>query len=264
MNEEYMSCQISVIMPVYNAEKYLKQAIESILNQTYQHFEFIIINDGSNDNSKNIINSFNDERIRIFNNDENIGIVETLNKGIKLSIGKYIARMDADDISLPDRLEKQIFFMEKNQEVGLCSGNVISIDKNGDIISKEWWRENTMPIEWLLIWENPIAHPTTMIRKKTLIENDLYYDKKSLHSEDYDLWCRIALCSKIIRLKDVLIYYRVLNTGIFKQNTITACTNSLVSNNQYIKNYFLLKCNLVHRFLTTFSQAIEETPFLNL
>ena len=115
-----MNPKVTVLMPVYNGEKYLKEAITSILLQTFDDFEFLIINDGSSDASVDIIQSFRDPRIRLVHNDTNIGLIATLNKGLKLAHGKYVARMDQDDISLPRRLEKQTYFMDNNPDVGVC------------------------------------------------------------------------------------------------------------------------------------------------
>ena len=112
--------QVTVLMPVYNAEQYLREAIGSILHQTFTDFEFIIINDGSTDRSEEIIKSYTDTRIRYYKNESNLKLIATLNKGFDLAGGKYIARMDADDISLPNRLQLQFELMEKNPEVGLC------------------------------------------------------------------------------------------------------------------------------------------------
>ncbi len=255
---------ISVLMPVYNGEKYLREAIESILNQTLTDFEFIIINDGSTDNTEGIILSYYDSRIKYIKNKKNIKLIETLNKGIKVSKGKYIVRMDADDISIPDRFEKQLDFLEKNPEYGLCSGNAISIDTKNKKISKKWWNNNDLPIEWLLLWENPIAHPTVMLRKEILIKYNEYYNKKSLHSEDYDLWCRMALHSKLKRLDDVLLYYRISESSVFRQNVITACSNSIESNKLYLKHFLSIDYNNMHRYFTTFSQAIGEKNVFNI
>ena len=112
--------KVTVLMPVYNARFYLSKAISSIINQTFKDFEFLIFNDGSTDNSADIIYSYNDRRIRFFNSEQNFGYVYHLNYGIEIAKGEYIARMDADDISFPTRLEKQVAFMDKNPEVGVC------------------------------------------------------------------------------------------------------------------------------------------------
>ena len=114
------SATVTVLMPVYNGEMYLREAIDSILHQTFTDFEFLIINDGSTDNSETIILSYDDSRIRYEKNDSNLKLIATLNKGIELAKGKYIVRMDADDISIPDRIEKQVAFLEKNPDVGIC------------------------------------------------------------------------------------------------------------------------------------------------
>ena len=119
---------ISVLMPVFNSERYLKTAIESILNQTFQDFELIIVDDGSTDASENIIRSFESEKIFSYKNAGNIGLIATLNRGIDLCRGKYIARMDADDVSLPTRLEKQFNFLKKNPEYALVGSNAERID----------------------------------------------------------------------------------------------------------------------------------------
>ena len=127
--------EISVIMPVYNGDKFLIKSIKSILNQTFKNFEFIIINDGSSDNSLKIIESFDDRRIKFFNNLENRGISFTLNKGLKVAKGKYIARQDQDDISLPDRLTLQLEYIRENN-IDLVDTNLTFIDENDQYIQE--------------------------------------------------------------------------------------------------------------------------------
>ena len=121
---------ISVILPAYNAERFLEEAIDSILAQTYKNFELIVLNDGSTDRTEEIILSYNDPRIRYIKNESNLKLIKTLNKGIALARGKYIARMDADDISLPTRFEKEIEFMEIHPDIGVCSSKVIHLFSN--------------------------------------------------------------------------------------------------------------------------------------
>ncbi len=128
--------KVSVIMSVYNGDKYLREAIESILNQTFTDFEFIIVNDGSTDNSLEIIESYDDERIKTINNKKNIGLTKSLNKALKFAKGKYIARQDADDVSLPNRFEKQVEYLDSHPEVALVGTSVYLIDENGKIIGK--------------------------------------------------------------------------------------------------------------------------------
>ncbi|MDL5039750.1 glycosyltransferase family 2 protein [Heyndrickxia coagulans] len=202
---------VTVLMPVYNGEKYLREAIESILNQTYKNFEFLIIDDGSTDNSKQIIKSYKDSRINLVSNGRNLKLINSLNKGIDLSSGKYIARMDCDDISMPRRLEKQVNFMEKNKDVIMCGTGV-------KILESKWKR--TFPItgweniKYKLLIENCIYHPSVMIRTDVLKDNRIYYDSRFIHAEDFELWQRISKKYKIENIRKPLLKYRHSTEGI--------------------------------------------------
>lgn len=208
--------KISVVMPAYNAEKYIKQAIESILNQTYKDFEFIIINDGSTDDTKHIILSYHDDRIVYLENKENSGIVVTLNKGLDYATGKYIARMDADDIAVNNRFEKQVKYLDENKNIGVLGTGICTFGKN----IKEQKRVFTTNVEQLkaeLIFNSCIAHPTVMIRRDVLQKYNLRYDSEFAGAEDYYLWWNIAKVSKIMTLPDVLLKYRIHETQITKK-----------------------------------------------
>lgn len=157
--------KISVVMPAYNAEKYIGQAIESILNQTYSNFEFIIINDGSNDKTKEVILSYKDDRIIYLENERNFGIVVTLNKGLEKANGEYIARMDADDIAEPNRFEKQIKYLDKNIEIGVLGSGICTFGENIES-KKRLFTTNADQLKAELIFSSCIAHPTVMIRKE--------------------------------------------------------------------------------------------------
>ncbi|MEL4306297.1 glycosyltransferase family 2 protein [Methanococcoides sp. LMO-2] len=159
--------KVSVIMPVYNAEKYLKDAIESILNQSFKNFELLIINDGSNDKSKAIIESHNDSRIRLLNNEENSGLAKVRNKGIYEAKGEYIAWLDADDISHPLRLEKQVKLLDSHPDVGICGTWVKTI---GTKVTHKW-RYPTNPnfIRGRMLFDDPLATSSVMLRKKLFI-----------------------------------------------------------------------------------------------
>lgn len=215
--------KLSVIMPVYNAEKFLKDSIESVLNQTFSDFEFIIINDGSTDNSLKIIKAYanKDERIKIIDQN-NLGIVESLNQALKLSTGQFIARMDADDISEPDRLEKQLNFLIETGAY-LCGTWATIIDEKGQITGQRFnyppktWRENKM----YLLRGNPFIHPSIMLSRKVYeVEKDkngnLYRNYK--HLEDYELWTRIVPKYKSVNLPEYLLRYRIHQTQITKKN----------------------------------------------
>jgi len=206
--------KVTVLMPVYNGERYLIDSISSILNQTYKNFEFLIIDDGSTDLTSEIIESFNDPRIRLVNNKKNIGLTRTLNKGIKLSRGKYIARMDADDISLPERLKKQVDFMEEYQGIGVCGTWLKTTGSKKNNIRKS--PINHEEICAYMFWDSPIWHPTAMIRKEVLTDNNLYYDESISRAQDYKLWIDISNITKLANIPEVLLLYRIHNKQISK------------------------------------------------
>ncbi len=183
------SLKVSVIMAVYNSEKSIHTAIESILNQTYKDFEFIIVDDGSSDNSYEIIKKYanNDTRIRLIKNDNNIGLTKSLNKAIKQAKGQIIARQDDDDISLPDRLSLQVKFLEKNPDYSFCGCNGI-IKQNKEEL-QEYFDFNE--IRKNLIINNCFAHPSIAIRKSVFGKFG-YYDENYLYGQDYEMWCRLV------------------------------------------------------------------------
>ncbi|SMN02237.1 Putative N-acetylgalactosaminyl-diphosphoundecaprenol glucuronosyltransferase [uncultured Candidatus Thioglobus sp.] len=196
--------KISVIMPVYNGEKYLKEAINSILNQTFTDFEFIIINDGSTDNTGNIILSYDDERIIYIKNQENLKISKTLNKGIELAKGEYIARMDADDICFPKRLEKQISFMQKNPKVDVCSSWLKIFGYR-----RRTWRLFLThdEIKAFLLFGPALIHPG-VLGKRAFFTNLKYRDKFA-GAEDYELWVRGVDKYTYANIPQVLFKYRL-------------------------------------------------------
>lgn len=205
--------QISVVMAVYNGEKYLEKSVLSILNQTFSDFEFIIINDGSTDRTSLILEQFAkaDKRIRICHQ-ENSGLPASLNRGFALSKGKYIARMDADDVSLPDRLKVQYIHLEQNKSTLLCHSFINIIDANNKVKS---FRHNVgikltpLQTRWTLLWCNCIKHPTVMIRRDLLIKNGLKYDSDAVGCEDYAFWCSLSSVSDFSLIKKALLQYRV-------------------------------------------------------
>jgi len=216
--------EVTVIMPVFNAAPFVGRAIESILNQTYKDFELLILNDGSTDNSLQIIKSFHDERIKLINNEANIGIIKTRNKGLALSTGKYIAMMDADDISLPSRLQKQVDFLNEHLNVAVLATKLILIDENGE--EQGYWPEdyNTSTVEQIknmLPESNCIGQPTVMMRAD--IVKPIGY-ANFLHNEDWGLW--LDLISKgytIAKLNEILLQYRVHTNS----TTVTANTKGI-------------------------------------
>ncbi|MCX6350681.1 MAG: glycosyltransferase [Bacteroidetes bacterium] len=205
--------QLSVLLPVYNAEKSVRQAIDSILAQSFDDFELLIIDDGCTDNSAKTISETDDDRIRIVTNPQNLGISKSLNLGIKEAQGKYIARMDADDISLPHRLEVQVDFMEANPNVGVSGG---------------WFKEMQLGVNHKppthpekakvqLMRYNIIGHPTVILRKNLFVENDLWYNESLRYSQDYDLWSRAAKHFDVANIDDFILLYGRGNASEEKQ-----------------------------------------------
>ncbi|GHV56049.1 glycosyl transferase [Bacteroidia bacterium] len=205
---------ISVLMPVFNAEKYLREAIESILNQTFTDFELIIINDGSMDGSKAIIQSFSDRRIRYVENETNLGVVKTANKGIDLCRGKYTIRMDADDISLPGRLEQQYRFMEEHPDIGVCSSWAQVIDEQGSVTGKIILQTDPELVLIHLLFSVSLIQPACCIRTKLLKENK--YQQEPV-TEDYELWSRLSDITRMANIPEFLIQYRWHATNISKE-----------------------------------------------
>ena len=208
--------KVSVVMPAYNAEKYIGESIKSILNQTFIDFEFIIINDGSRDRTKEIILSYSDDRIVYLENEINSGIVVTLNKGLEYATGEYIARMDADDIAVAERLEKQIEFMEENKDVGVLGTGICIF---GEDVQEQARVFTTNPeqLKAELIFNSCIAHPTVMMRSNILKNNGLSYDLEYAGAEDYNLWWKIAKVSRIATIPDLLVKYRIHSSQITKK-----------------------------------------------
>jgi len=232
---------ISVIMPVYNGEKYIKEAIESVLSQTYTDFEFIIINDGSNDCSENIILSYEDNRIVYLKNQENLKLIKTLNKGVSLSKGKYIARMDADDICFPHRFEKQINYLESNLDCSMVSVLPIIMNDDGTILYKSRFFVTTSPqaCRFASFFESPIVHPGCIFRADELRKYQYRDCSDIFHVEDYDLWCRMFADGKRIEsLNDYLLKYRVLDSSICKKYSDKQRENALNLSFKAINEYF--------------------------
>lgn len=205
--------KISVIMPNYNGEKYLVEAIESILNQTYRDFEFIIIDDGSTDNSVKIIKKYaqKDKRIKLLTNKKNLGLIKSLNKGLKIAKGKYIARMDSDDISLPKRLDIQFNFLEGNKNIFLLGTSFEFIDSEGGKLFNKINNYNSDIILKKMKEKSMVHHPTVMFRN----EKSVYYREKAIYCEDRDLWLRLLRKGKKMRvIPDILLKYRIRKESI--------------------------------------------------
>lgn len=237
--------RISVLMPAYNSEQYVAEAIESILNQTFADFEFIIINDGSTDNTAKIIDEYaqRDKRIKFVNNKKNKGLIGVLNEGLDLATGEYIARMDSDDISLPMRFEKQIEYMDAHPECGVLGtwfqmfGNATSIVRHPKHIGL-----------LNILSDEHVGHPTVMLRKSVIDKYGFRYDPNYKHAEDFELWSRMVMVTEIHNLPEILLNYRWADANIsvvhaneqqetamrIKQNVLNKLTDNAVLQKQII------------------------------
>jgi glycosyltransferase involved in cell wall biosynthesis len=201
------SPKVSVLMPVFNGLPYLADAIDSVLAQTVEDFEFIIVDDRSSDGSRELLEDYaaRDRRIRVLRNDTNLGIADTLNRGISECRGEYIARMDADDVSLPQRFERQVGFMDNAPEVGVCA---TWFDVFGD--EEGTYRHPTQDAQIKvshLLHDCAIAHPAVFIRKRVLDETGLTYPNLPAH--DLWFWIHLGFVTRLRNLPDTLLRYRV-------------------------------------------------------
>lgn len=194
---------VSIIIPIHNQVDFLKKAIESVLNQIYQNFEVIIVNDGSTDQTREMVFSFKDERV-IYLWQENKGAALARNTGIEKAKGKYIAFLDADDLWLPEKLQKQVEFMEKNPEIGLLGTACVQVNEKGEKIKEKIFPTENKILQKDLIKYNPFIQSSVMV-KKEVFDKAQGYDEEFLESEDYDLWLRIAKRHKITNLSEPLV-----------------------------------------------------------
>lgn len=203
---------VSVIMPAYNAEKYIAAAIDSILAQSYGDFELIVINDCSKDRTEEIVLSYDDPRIVYLKNEENLGVAATLNKGLAVAKGEYIARMDADDISLPKRFEKQAAFLSANEDIAVLGTNVETFNEAGPICTG-WSAMEPEQMKVDLLFACGLAHPSVMMRTGVIRELG-GYDENFNGLEDYELWCRVLERHQITTLPDILLRYRIHSSQV--------------------------------------------------
>lgn len=215
--------KVSIIMPVYNGMPYLPLAIDSILNQAFSDFELIIINDCSTDGSMSYVESIKDRRIVLIHNSDNLGITKTLREGINEARGTYIARLDADDIAYPQRLEKQVLFLDKNPSYGLIGTSYRSIDEAGATLGIRKVFTDDLEVRWKMLFKSPFVHSSIMLRKAIIDSNNLNYEHS--YAEDYHLWNLIMKYTNACILEEPLLDYRVHNkswTFTRKSNQVQA------------------------------------------
>jgi glycosyltransferase involved in cell wall biosynthesis len=209
---------VSVVLPVYNSEKYIRESVQSILDQTYENFELIIMNDGSKDRSDEAIRSITDNRI-VYINQANMGLAATLNKAIGMAKGSLIARQDHDDLSLNTRLEKQVKFLNDNPETALLGTWAEVIDENGKLTEREHKHPiANIQLKFSLLFDNPFVHTSVMFRREAWQQAGTYSTDKS-YFEDYRLWSAISRDQAVANLPEILVKYRELSSGMSKSDT---------------------------------------------
>lgn len=209
--------KVSVIMPAYNAEKYINEAVDSILTQTYGDFELIILNDCSKDRTEEMILAYEDARIVYLKNEQNMGVAATLNKGLEVAKGQYIARMDADDISLPERFEKQVAYLDTHPDVAVLGTAVETFDEKGDTF-RDPYRPNDAQIKIDLLFASVLAHPSVMMRRDVILALG-GYDREFEGLEDYELWCRVVAEHNITVYPEVLLRYRIHSAQVTQHSS---------------------------------------------
>ncbi len=198
--------RVTVLMPVYNAGPYVQQAIQSIIDQTYVGFRLLIINDGSTDDSEKIISSFKDKRIQSIKHPANTGLIATLNEALGLIQSEYIIRMDADDVSHPERFEKQVRFMDANPEIDI-SGSWLSVMNSNELITHP---VTSSECKVKLLQNTVLGHPSVILRRNSIIKSSLKFDSDAIYAEDYKFWADAAVLNlQIANIPDALVEYRV-------------------------------------------------------
>lgn len=210
--------KVSIIMSVFNGQCHLKECIDSILSQTYRDFEFIIINDGSDDQTSEIVKEYNDSRIRAFNQ-ENLGLTKSLNRAIGLSSGNYIARIDADEIAMPNRLAAQVEFLDSNPDIGLVGSFYLNTNSSGQLLHKIETPVLDKDIREGLQKTNVIAHGSVMIRKE-VFNNVGLYNEDFKYVQDFELWGRICKSYKMHNLPEFLLKRKITDESLSSDRSI--------------------------------------------
>lgn len=277
----YNMPEITVFMAAYNAANFIEKSIESVLNQTFKDFELLIVNDGSTDNTVEIINHFQDERIRLISNENNRGLTYTRNVALKEAKGKYIAVLDSDDIALPNRLEKQYKILQENPDLGLCGSSAAVMDKRGnltgELLTVSTGREN---IKTTLLFKNTFVNSSVMFKANIFKEIGGYRDYAP--AEDYDLFIRISYKCAVENLDEILVQYRIHDNNISKEKFETAKSqlkkikeNQLsklqinASNNNLAETLFSILMLDFHSYrfkdyLTLFTQLVKANKKLRI
>lgn len=227
-----MNPLVSIIIPVYNSQLYIYECIKSIVDQTYSNLEILIINDGCSDDSILIVKSFSDNRIKIIENESNLGLATSVNKAIDLSQGSFIARMDADDIAVNSRIERQVNFLINNPDVSILGTAMQSIGNSNYL---HQFPQTHQSCKAHLLFNVCFGHPTVMFRKSVFNSPENYYlDELQQYSEEYELWCRLVDKVSFANLPETLLYYRTFDDNTKKEATQKRKNNSFAIREKFI------------------------------
>lgn len=207
---------VTVFIPVYNCEDYIAGSLESILNQTYDNLEVLLVDDGSTDNSVDVIKTYKDDRIRLVSNEKNMGIPYTRNVGLREARGKYMVIMDSDDISVPERVETQVNYLEENPEIDAAGSFYYRVQNN---FRRKIRRKYTKPdaVKIYLMFFNPLANPSTAVRKSTVEQYNLQYNLDYFVAQDYEFWIQLSKVGNISIIPEFLLEYRTGHESVTKK-----------------------------------------------
>lgn len=250
--------QVSILMPVYNTAPYLCEAMDSILSQTFTDFELIVLDDCSPDNAEEILDTYDDPRIVRYKGEKNIGLSNVLNIGLEMARGKYIARMDSDDISLPNRLQVQVNYLEHHPEIDLASVGMQLFGAKEDV----WIREqNFEKVKINALFHSPVLHASSVWRKESFENHGLRFAQEMVPAEDYDMWTRALLKGmRLVNLPDVLYQYRIHGSQSTLQTEKSAEKCRIVQRN-YLKTALP---SLSSEHIESFPKRLMPVFFANL
>jgi glycosyltransferase involved in cell wall biosynthesis len=208
---------ISVIMPAFNAERFVAESVESVLSQTFKDFELVVVNDGSRDRTAEILDRYRDRRIVRIDHKDNQGLARTLNHGLKAAKGEFVARLDSDDVALPTRLEEQVAFLSRDTGTVIVGSNCEEIDEAGTYIRTWHYPLDDTDIRWHTLFHCSFVHSSVMFRTAILRSNGLNYDVKAVYAQDYELWSRLLSYGRGANIRQPLVKYRTHTRQISQQ-----------------------------------------------
>jgi glycosyltransferase involved in cell wall biosynthesis len=205
-------------MPVYNGAQFLNEALQSLFSQTFQEFEILVIDDASTDGTASILSSYSDPRLKVYRNNGNSGVARSLNRGLKLISCEYIVRMDADDIAMPNRLAKQVLYMDANKNIGISGTWVKHIGRYNGVLERQPCGEGV--VKAFMVLDNPLMHPTVIMRRDMIISHKLLYNQNFERCEDFDLWERSSQLFAVDNMNSALLHFRVHGGSVTQQYTM--------------------------------------------